>query len=314
MRLDKYLQSIYPEKSRTYIQKLISDAAVKINDKIQDKNNFNVSETDKIEVIFPKDKVLNLEAKNIPLKVIYEDKNILIINKDAGISVHPGDSNKDEDTLVNAVLHHCKNSLSSIGGVVRPGIVHRLDKDTSGVLMIAKNDETHRYLSDLIKNRKVKKTYLGLVHGKMETQSGTIDAAIGRDSKDRKKMGIRNELNGRNAITHFKVIKYFEKYKISLLELQIITGRTHQIRVHMSAINHPILFDETYGDGKLDEKLIKMLYSIFHIPYSKKRQMLHAHKLSLLFQNEKKERSFEASLPSDFDSILSFLKQKTPLF
>jgi 23S rRNA pseudouridine1911/1915/1917 synthase len=311
MRLDKYLVSKYSDKTRSYLQKLIIDGFVHINNKICKKAACEINDNDEIKIIFPKAKKLNLKAQNIPLDIIYEDKNILIINKDAGIAVHPSPTTKkDEATLVNAVLFHCKKSLSGISGTMRPGIVHRLDKDTSGVLMIAKNDITHKYLSALIKDRKIKKTYLSLVHGKMKTQSGTIDSPISRNTLDRKKMSISNKLSAKNAITHFKVLKYFEKFDISFLEIQIVTGRTHQIRVHMSAINHPVVFDDIYGDKKLDLNL-KARRNLgkenfkFHT-----RQLLHAWKLSFKLLNEKKERSFEAELKKDFQNIF----QKLELF
>ncbi|OGJ43974.1 hypothetical protein A2272_05070 [Candidatus Peregrinibacteria bacterium RIFOXYA12_FULL_33_12] len=297
MRLDKYITLKYPEKSRNYVQKIIKDSFVFVNKKNQTKPGFEVAENDHIEINFPNPKKLNLKPKKIQLDIIYEDKNLLIINKKAGLSVHPSPTEKSDITLVNVILSHCKNSLSSIGGVMRPGIVHRLDKDTSGIIMIAKNDDTHRYLSDLIAKRKVKKTYLGVVHGKMDTKSGTIDSPIGRHQFDRKKMSIQNDLYGKNAITHFKVLNYLKNLDLSILEIQIITGRTHQIRVHMSAIHHPIIFDKVYGNEKSDN----FLNSKFKIQNSKfsYRQLLHAWKLSLKLPNEEQEKTFEAKIPED---------------
>lgn len=306
MRLDKYLSLKFPEKSRTYIQKIIEDFGVSVNKKLIHKSGFEVKDEDEVEIKFPEVKKLNLKAKKIPLNVIYEDDSMLIINKQPGISVHPSETSK-ESTLVNAVLNHCKGSLSGIGGIMRPGIVHRLDKDTSGVLMIAKNDQTHQYLSNLIKNREVKKIYLGIIHGKMQSLTGKIDSPIGRSYTDRKKMAVKNDVSGKNAITNFKVIHYIKELDISLLEIQIITGRTHQIRVHMAAIKHPIVFDSTYGDKKLDNDLTNMLYSLFPIPYSTQRQMLHAWKLELKMPNDENTQAFEAKIPEDFQAIIPLL-------
>lgn len=304
MRLDKYISTEYPNKSRSYIQKLIADGCVKINGEICTKSGKDIQNNKKIKITFPKAKTLNLTAKNIPLDIIYEDNNLLIINKPAGLAVHPCESLKNnENTLVNAVLHHCKNDLSGIGGVMRPGIVHRLDKDTSGIMMIAKNDQTHKYLSKLIEKRKIKKIYLALVYGAMESDLGTIDAPIGRAKFDRKKMSIRNETYGKSAITHFKVKKYFKDLDISLLEVQIVTGRTHQIRVHMSSIGHPILFDKTYGDTKLDKELNESS-AFVSLQRTGNRQMLHAHKLTLQLPNLKVKKTFEAKIPKEFELFI----------
>ncbi len=265
--------------SRNQIQRLISDGHVKVNNKAV-KSNQKVKTGDEISYHVPKAKLSPLKPEKIPLNVIFEDKNILVINKPAGIVVHPDETGHSTGTLVQAILAHCKD-LSGIGGTKRPGIVHRLDKDTSGVLLIAKNDKTHQKYSQLFQDRKVKKTYLALVKGNPKTQKGRIEAGIARHSVDRKKMAVSNQ--GRTAITNFEVLEVHPGF--SLLKVNIETGRTHQIRVHLASIGHPVIGDSVYGDKALNKK--------FQEKHGLKRQFLHAQKLEI------DGKTFEAKLPDD---------------
>lgn len=299
LRLDKFILIQFPEKTRNFVQKLIKDEEVTVNQKIITKNGYVLRENDEVEINIPKPKPLEIKAQNIPLGIIYEDKNILIINKQPNLVVHPSESGDHQnDSLVNAVLHHCKSELSGISGVLRPGIVHRLDKDTSGILMIAKNDQTHQYLSNLLQTRQIKKTYLTLVKGILSHKKGRIEAPIGRSLKDRKKMAVINKLNSRMAMTDFEVLETFDN--LSLLKINLITGRTHQIRVHFSSIGHPVMGDPLYGDPKINK--------IFKQKFQLKRQFLHAHQLELNLLNEKEPRIFTAPLYPDLDQILKNLK------
>jgi len=241
-RLDLYLAEFFLGKySRTYLQKLISDGNVLINDK-PCKSNYRIAPEDNIDVLIPEPKNLEAEAQDMPLDIVYEDKDMLVVNKPAGMVTHPGAGIKSS-TLVNALLHHCKD-LSGIGGVLRPGIVHRLDKDTSGLMLVAKNDFTHRALARQFKERKVERKYLALVEGVMEFDNDRINLPIGKDKRNREKMSV--EYGGsRDAVSIYKVIKRFKDS--TLVEIMPITGRTHQIRVHMKAIGHTIAGDVKYG-------------------------------------------------------------------
>lgn len=230
-----------------------------------------------------------MKPENIPLDIIYEDSDIIVVNKQKGLVVHPANGNPD-GTLVNAIMAICKDSLSGIGGEIRPGIVHRLDKDTSGLIIIAKNDKAHINLSEQIKNREMKKTYIALVRGNVKENEATIDMPIGRSLKDRKKMAVSKD--GKNAITHFKVIERYNGY--TLLEVNIETGRTHQIRVHMSQIGYPIVGDAVYSNGKN--------------PFGVIGQMLHAEKLSFKHPITREELNLEAPLPKYFNEVLEELK------
>ena len=227
----------------------------------------------------------------MPLDIIYEDDDMLVINKEKGIVVHPGNGNPD-GTLANAVMAKCKGSLSGIGGRIRPGIVHRIDKDTSGLIIVAKNDTAHINLSKQIQDRKVKKTYIALVRGVIKENEATINMPIGRSSKDRKKMAVTKD--GKEAITHFKVLKRYNGF--TLLEVKIETGRTHQIRVHLSEIGYPIVGDEVYSNGKN--------------PFGVKGQMLHAEKLELKHPRTGKDLTFEAPVPKYFANIINQLEKE----
>lgn len=292
-RLDSYIASKNLDLSRSMIQKLIEDGKITVNEQIQ-KTSYKVQLEDEIKIVIDKPKEIKLEAQEIPLDIIYEDNDILVVNKQKGLVVHPGSGNLD-GTLVNAVMAHCKDSLSGIGGELRPGIVHRLDKDTSGLLIVAKNDKAHINMSEQIKNRKVKKTYIALVRGTIAENEATINMPIGRSTKDRKKMAVSK--NGKEAITHFKVLNRYTSSKGSytLLEVKIDTGRTHQIRVHMAEIGHPVVGDMVYSNGKNEFGVVG--------------QCLHAKKLEFCHPITGKEMSFEAPLPEYFENIINSLEK-----
>ena len=289
-RLDKYISKQKVEISRVMIQKLIEENQILVNDKPQ-KASYKVQAGDEITINIPEVKETNLKSQEIPLDIIYEDNDILVVNKPKGMVVHPAVGNPD-GTLVNAVMAHCKGNLSGIGGELRPGIVHRLDKDTSGLIIVAKNDKAHINLSEQIQNREVKKVYLALVRGIIPENEATINMPIARSTKDRKKMAV--DKKGKVAITHFKVLKRFEKY--TYLEVTIETGRTHQIRVHMAEIGHPVVGDYTYSNGKNE----------FNI----QGQMLHAKSLDFKHPITGKPIHLEAPLPEYFSKILNSLEQE----
>ena len=288
-RLDSYIAKEEPSLSRTMIKKLIEDGNICVNGKIK-KTSYKVENNDEIEIEIPEAKDINLKAQDIPIEIIYEDSDIIVVNKPKGMVVHPAIGNPD-GTLVNAIMNICKDSLSGIGGEVRPGIVHRLDKDTSGLLMIAKNDNSHIKMSEQIKNREVTKIYIALVRGIISENEATIDMPIGRSTKDRKKMAVTK--NGKNAITHFKVLKRYDKY--TLLQIKIDTGRTHQIRVHMAEIGHPVVGDMVYSNGKND--------------FGIEGQMLHSHKLEFKHPISGKAMCLEAPIPEYFENVLKKLEE-----
>lgn len=287
-RLDKVLSNLDKTLSRTAIQRLIEEEKICVNNKIE-KASYKVSIGDIITIEEDKPKEIDLKAQDIPIEILYEDKDIIVVNKPKGLVVHPANGNPD-GTLVNAVMNICKDTLSGIGGEIRPGIVHRLDKDTSGLIIIAKNDKAHINLSEQIKNREVKKTYIALVRGIVKENEATIDMPIARSLKDRKKMAVSKD--GKNAITHFKVLERYEGY--TLLEVKIETGRTHQIRVHMSQIGYPIVGDTVYSNGKN--------------PFGVTGQMLHSAKLTFKHPITGKELNLEAPLPKYFKEVLDKLK------
>ena len=288
-RLDKYIAEKNNDLSRAIIQKLIIEEKILVNGK-KTKNSYKVNNGDIITIgeIEAKEDTY-LKPQKMDLDVIYEDDNIIIVNKEKGIVVHPGNGNPD-GTLANAILERCKDSLSGIGGTIRPGIVHRIDKDTSGLVIIAKNDNAHIKISKQIQERKVTKTYIALVRGIIKENEATINMPIGRSTKDRKKMAVTK--NGKEAITHFKVLKRYEGF--TLLEVKIETGRTHQIRVHLAEIGYPIVGDEVYSNGKN--------------PFNVKGQMLHAAKLEFVHPTTNQKVIFEAKLPEYFQNILDKLE------
>ena len=293
LRLDAYVADM-AGISRSSSAKLILDGAVTVNG-IQKPKNHTVSNGELISVEIPKPVVLSASAENIPLDIIYEDKDILVINKPSGMVVHPAAGNPD-GTLVNALLHHCKDSLSGINGVLRPGIVHRIDKDTSGLLVVAKNDDAHRALAAQLEEHKIVREYHALVNGGFKDDCGTVDLPIGRSPKDRKKMAVVS--GGRKAITHYEVAERFGK--ITYLRLKLETGRTHQIRVHMSYMSHPLLGDTVYGGGK----------TRFEAEHSSllSGQCLHAKRLSFAHPRTNEYMTFECPLPENFEKLLYILR------
>ena len=292
VRIDSYIAKKDGSLSRSMIQKLLEENKIIVNGNIV-KASYKVQVGDKIQIEIEPPKEVKLEAQNIPIDIIYEDDDIIVVNKPKGLVVHPANGNPD-GTLVNAIMAICKDSLSGIGGELRPGIVHRLDKDTSGLLIVAKNDKAHINMSEQIKNRKVKKTYIALVRGIISENEATINMPIGRSTKDRKKMAVTK--NGKEAITHFKVLNRYTTSKASytLLEVKIDTGRTHQIRVHMAEIGHPVVGDMVYSNGKNE--------------FGAKGQCLHAKKLEFSHPITGKHMTLEADLPKYFQDIIDSLQ------
>lgn len=289
-RIDAYMAEKYEDISRVAIQRLIETGKILVNGK-KVKASYKVQVNDKITMEEEKAVEIELKAQDIPVEIIYEDRDIIVVNKPKGMVVHPANGNPD-GTLVNAIMAICKDSLSGIGGEIRPGIVHRLDKDTSGILIVAKNDKAHINLSEQIKEHKVKKTYIALVKGIVKENNATINMPIGRSEKDRKKMAVTKK--GKEAITHFKVLKRYDKY--TLLEINIETGRTHQIRVHLSQIGYPIVGDEVYSKGKNEWNI--------------KGQCLHAKSLDFKHPITNEDMHLEAKIPQYFEKILEELKER----
>lgn len=289
-RLDKIVSNLETNISRESVQRMIKNGKILVNGK-QEKPSYKTSIGETLTIEEEKAEEIDLKPQEMPLDVIYEDDDMLVINKEKGIVVHPGNGNLD-GTLANAVMARCKGGLSGIGGKIRPGIVHRIDKDTSGLVIIAKNDKAHINLSNQIQKRKVKKTYIALVRGVIKENEATINMPIGRSTKDRKKMAVSK--NGKEAITNFKVLKRFTGY--TLLEVNIETGRTHQIRVHLAEIGFPIVGDMVYSNGKN--------------PFNVEGQMLHAAKLELKHPTTQKDVTFEATLPEYFKKIVKELEKQ----
>lgn len=287
-RLDVYLSKELGDMSRSYIQKIIKDKKVIVNDKIE-KAKYLVKEDDKIKIEIPAPKLLEVTPQDIPIEIVYEDDDILIVNKPQGMVVHPAPGNYD-NTLVNAILYHCKDNLSSINGVIRPGIVHRIDKDTSGILMIAKNNNSHNSLAEQLKDHSITREYEFICHGVVKEDKITVDKPIGRNPKDRLKMSVVN--NGKRAVTHFEVVKRFENF--THMRARLETGRTHQIRVHSLSINHPLLGDNLYGPKTSKFKL--------------KGQTLHAKKLGFIHPTTNEYIEFNSDLPDYFNEIIDKLR------
>ena len=288
VRIDKALSKLTEKLTRSYIQKLVEEEHIYINGELVSNKKNVVKTDDEIVVEIPPTKEMNIKAEDIELDFVYEDDDIIIVNKKQGMVVHPAPGNW-EGTLVNALMYHTEK-LSSINGVRRPGIVHRIDKDTSGLLMIAKNDHAHNFLSEQLKEHTTTRKYYAIVHGNISQSSGTITAPIARDKKNRLKMSV--QAGGRHAVTHFKVIERFSKY--TLLELQLETGRTHQIRVHMAYINHQVLGDKLYGRTKEKVKW--------------DGQLLHAKTLGFIHPTTKEYIEFTSELPEYFKNILKKVK------
>ena len=288
-RLDKYLNTIYPDFSRSFFQKLIKDKQILIND-VPEKANYRLKEDDVVSVTFPDAVETQILPQDIPLDILYEDDDVLVINKPKRMVVHPS-AGHYTDTLVNAIMYHCKDSLSGINGEIRPGIVHRIDMDTTGSLIVCKNDDSHVKIAEQIKNHSCNRIYVGIVSGTIKKDEGTIDAPIGRHPIDRKKMAI-NEKNGKPAITHYKVLERFDGY--TYVQFKLETGRTHQIRVHMASINHPLLGDELYYNGKSKFKNLQ-------------GQCLHARTIGFVHPKTNKYMEFSAPLPNYFEKLLNML-------
>ena len=289
-RIDAYLSEKLEDTSRVTIQRLIANGKVLVNGKTI-KASYKVQTGDNIQVEGEVPVEVSLKAQEIPLDIIYEDNDIIVVNKPKGMVVHPANGNPD-GTLVNAIMAICKDSLSGIGGEIRPGIVHRLDKDTSGIIIVAKNDKAHINLSEQIKDHKVKKTYIALVRGIVKENEATINMPIGRSEKDRKKMAVTKK--GKEAITHFKVLQRYDNY--TLLQVNIETGRTHQIRVHLSQIGYPIVGDEVYSNGKNE--------------WNVRGQCLHAKSLEFTHPITGEKMYLEAKLPEYFENILKELENR----
>ncbi|WP_291562024.1 MULTISPECIES: RluA family pseudouridine synthase [unclassified Clostridium] len=288
-RLDVFISEKLEDKSRSYVQGLIEEEKVKVNEKLK-KSNYKLKLNDLVIVDVPEVTTLEIEKEDIPLDILYEDNDIIVINKPQDMVVHPAPGNYS-GTLVNALLYHC-NDLSGINGVVRPGIVHRIDKDTSGILVIAKNDNAHSKLAEQLKEHSMTRTYYALVEGRLKEDSGTINAPIGRHSVERIKMAVVKN-NGKEAITHYKVLERFNHY--TLVKCNLETGRTHQIRVHMAYIGHPLVGDIVYGFKKQKFKL--------------QGQVLHAKELGFIHPTTNKYMKFTSNIPKYFEDLLENLRK-----
>ncbi|MBD2777177.1 RluA family pseudouridine synthase [Iningainema tapete] len=296
-RLDRYLSENLPELSRSRIQQLIEQGNLQLNGKVCTSKKISVKAGDRIALQIPEAEPLKLQPENIPLDILYEDDSLLILNKPAGLVVHPAPGHHD-GTLVNAILAHCPN-LPGIGGVQRPGIVHRLDKDTTGAIAIAKTELAHQHLQAQLKAKTARREYLGIVYGAPKTESGTINLPIGRHPVDRKKMAIVPvEKGGRDAVTHWQVKERLGNY--TLMHFQLETGRTHQIRVHSTQINHPIVGDPIYGSGR-------------SVGVNLPGQALHAHVLKLLHPVSKQWIEVTSPPPQTFTTLLEVLRKRAAI-
>lgn len=289
LRIDAYISSKIDNLSRSAVQKLINDNNVTVNNKAINKN-YKIKLNDEIKVIMPPPQVLDVKAEDIELDIVYEDIDVAVINKPQGMVVHPA-AGHHRGTLVNALMNNVED-LSSINGVLRPGIVHRLDKNTSGLLIIAKNDMSHSFLSDCLKEHSINRIYYALVEGVVKNDKGVINAPLGRSEKDRKKRCVTTK-NSKEAITNYEVIKRYKKY--TLIKLKLETGRTHQIRVHMKHIGHPVVGDDVYG--KEDKK------------FGLKGQLLHSKSIGFIHPTTKKYLEFDSELPDYFKKVLEKIEK-----
>ena len=288
LRIDRFLGSRLEQVSRSYLQKLVKDGAVLVNGKPV-KSSYKVENGDRIRLEIPD--AVEPEAEPMALDILYEDSDIILINKPKGMVVHPA-AGHYSGTLVNGLMAHCKNELSGINGVMRPGIVHRIDMDTTGVLIVCKNDKAHNAIAEQLKVHSITRKYYAIVHGVLKADTGTVNAPIGRHPVDRKKMSI-NEKNGKEAVTHYRVLQRFRRF--TFVECQLETGRTHQIRVHMASIGHPLLGDQVYGPAK--------------VPFSGLQgQTLHAGVLGIIHPSTGEYMEFTAPLPAYFEAILKKLE------
>nr|WP_028588803.1 RluA family pseudouridine synthase [Paenibacillus massiliensis] len=288
-RIDKFIAEQLPDVSRSQVQLWIGDGKVLVNGQVV-KSNYKLNIGDHIELSVPEPEAVDLQPESIPIEVVYEDRDVIVVNKQRGLVVHPAPGHSS-GTLVNALMYHCKD-LSGINGELRPGIVHRIDKDTSGLLMAAKNDKAHASLAAQLKDHSVTRRYIALVHGNLSHDQGTVDAPIGRDTNDRKMFAV-TERNSKHAVTHFMVLERFGDY--TLLELKLETGRTHQIRVHMKFIGHPLVGDPMYGRNKG----IRM-----------DGQALHAAVLGFVHPSSGEYLEFSAPLPEDIEDVLASLRSR----
>ncbi len=290
-RIDKCISNYMENLSRSYIQKIIKDGNVYVNDVVI-KANYRAKADDRVRFTIPDSVEPDIPAQDIPLDILYEDADFLIVNKPKNMVVHPAPGHY-EGTLVNAVMFHCKDRLSGINGVMRPGIVHRIDKDTTGSVIVCKNDEAHNAIAALLKTHDITRKYRAIVYGNVKAEQGTVDAPIGRHPSDRKKMAV-NEKNGKHAVTHYQVLERFGQY--TYIECQLETGRTHQIRVHMASIGHPLLGDTVYSNRKA--------------PFRLEGQVLHAMTLGFIHPGSGEYVEFEAPLPAYFENLLSVLRNQ----
>lgn len=290
MRIDKYLSEQLEGTSRSYIQKLIEDGMVLAGGATV-RSNYKLRRGDVLTVEMPEPEELQVEAEEIPLDILYEDEQFLIVNKPKGMVVHPAPGHAS-GTLVNALLHHCRGQLSGINGIQRPGIVHRIDRDTTGALVVCKTDLAHKSLAEQLKIHSITRKYRGIVCGNIKEDTGSVEAAIGRDPKDRKKMAVHVR-NGRDAVTHYRVLERFGAY--TYMEFTLETGRTHQIRVHMRSIGHPLLGDGVYGPARC--------------PYKLEGQTLHAMTLGFTHPISGEYMEFAAPLPEYFEELLKKLRK-----
>ena len=307
-RIDKFLQSQLNKISRTKLQSLIRDGYVELNNTVIYEASKKIKNKDIIKVDFPPQKETLIKPYKMFLDILYDDEDIIIINKSPGVVVHPGAGNY-EKTIVNGLLFHYKNKLSSIGGKLRPGIVHRIDKDTSGIIVVAKNDAAHINLSKQFSNHTIKRKYEALVWGSLKPKNGKISETISRSIKNRQLMAVRKD-KGKNAVTNYKTLEIFQNLnlpKISLIECQLETGRTHQIRVHMNFKGNPILGDKSYGKTKKKFKMIEA--NVEKQINSFARQALHAKSLGFIHPKTEKEIFFEAERPKDFNALIKNLKK-----
>ena len=284
-RIDKFLSAQLPEQSRSYLQKIIKEGSVLVNGSPV-KASYRMDDQDEVTIDLPELKEPEIEAENIPLDILYEDDDLLMVNKPKGMVVHPS-AGHTTGTLVNAVMYHCKEDLSGINGVMRPGIVHRIDKDTTGVLVICKNDKAHNFVAEQLKEHSITRKYRAIVNGVIKEDEGTVNAPIGRHPTERKKMAI-NEKNGKHAVTHYRVLERFANH--TYIECQLETGRTHQIRVHMASLHHPLLGDTVYGSQKN--------------PYHLEGQTLHSMVLGLIHPSTGSYLEVTAPLPEYFQKLL----------
>ena len=289
-RLDKFLSAMLPDQSRSYLQKIIKDGNVLVNGEPK-KSSYRLEDGDEVTADLPELKSPDIEPENIPLDILYEDDDVIVINKPQGMVVHPAPGHYS-DTLVNALLYHCGDSLSGINGVLRPGIVHRIDMDTSGVIMAAKNNNAHRSLAKQLAEHTITRKYNAIVYNNIKEDEGTVDKPLGRNPSDRKKMAVV-QTGGRRAVTHYRVLDRLGKF--TYIEAQLETGRTHQIRVHMTYIGHPLLGDSVYGPKKQ--------------PFNLKGQVLHARVLGFIHPSSGEYMEFESPLPEYFNRLLDKCRQ-----